>query len=240
LLCQKVRVKKGYKDNKDKKKNKIMESRDVSLLNIIPENTQKGKQLRKIIENQDLYDKSYKGRQEHAEFIEKQKKETPPKALKILMDLQLKIDEAIQEEDLGVLEELNELMFNIDNDNNLMMIMTDLIGIVNDSIIPEVKRQYTTPKKISRAEKLARAHDPLNKDWDFCLKCSRPMRSCWIEEHQKNTSICVEIKAGRKKTLELQNARCHSIGNFIADQVFHDDSDDEENPNDPNEFELIE
>jgi hypothetical protein len=218
-----------------------IQNRNESLLNIIPEDTKKGKELRKIIENQGLYDKSYKGRKAHAEFIEKQKRETPAKALQILMTLQLKIDEAIQEEDLGVLEELNGLMFDIDNDNNLMMIMTDLIGIVNDSIIPEVKRQYTTPKKISRADKLARAHDPDNKDWDFCLKCSRPMRSCWIEEHQKNTSICIEIKAGRKKTLEIQNARCHSIGNFIADQVIHDDSSgsDEEEVVDT-EFQLIE
>jgi hypothetical protein len=209
------------------------QNRNESLLNIIPEDTEKGKQLRKIIENQSLYDKSYKGRLAHSEFIEKQKNESPPKALQILMTLQQKIDEGIEEEDLGVLEELNELCFDVDNDNNLMMIITDLIGIVNDSIVPEVKRQYTTSKKISRADKLARAHDPNNQDWNFCLKCSRPMRSCWIEEHQKNTSICIEIKAGRKKTLEIQNARCHSIGNFIADQVIHDDSsgsDEEEVP----------
>jgi hypothetical protein len=222
-----------------------MESRNQSLLNIIPEDTEKGKQLRKILEEQDEYCKTYKGRKEHAEFIEKQKNETPVKALQILMTLQQKIDEGIQEEDLGVLEELNELMFDVDNDNNLMMIMTDLIGIVNDSIIPVVKRNYTTPKKHTHAEKLAFANDPLNKDWELCIKCSRPMKADWIKTHQKDTSICIEIKAGRKKTLEIQNARCHSIGNFIADQVFHDDSSEEEVVADTEEvvnteFQLIE
>ena len=108
-----------------------------------------------------------------------------------------------------------------------MNVITGLIGIVNQSKVEPAKKNYSTRKRLSRAETLARAQDPENPFYTFCPKCSRPMLVSHIENHQKNTNICVEIKAGRKATLEHQDARDYRIGDYVVEQVFHDDSEDE-------------
>tara|TARA_R110002020_G_scaffold402399_1_gene612572 strand:- start:600 stop:1241 length:642 start_codon:yes stop_codon:yes gene_type:complete len=199
-----------------------------SLLDLIPEGTRKGNELRKMLSDTDKSKETYKARKAHAEYMTELSKTLPAKALQALMKLQIAVDSAMvcndDDEDLNV---INKMIFDIDEEDNLMNIITGLIGIVNQSAVEPVKKQYSTRNRISRAETLARAQDPENPWYTFCPKCSRPMLASHIEEHQKSTSICVEIKAGRKATLVHQDARDERIGDYVVDQVFHDDSGEE-------------
>jgi len=164
--------------------------------------------------------KTYKQRQALAEQMDEIKKSAPQSALKIMMDLQIAIDD----EDF---EKANTIMFDPDNTENLMDIIADLIFVSNHSEIMQPKKDMGV--KISRAQILANAHDKDNKDYGFCPKCNRPMLFNSIKHHQANSLICIEIKAGRQKTLELGRRKDPSIGEYIAQQTLIDknDSDDE-------------
>jgi hypothetical protein len=165
--------------------------------------------------------KTYKERQALRDQMEEIKKTAPQNALKIMMDLQIAIDE----EDF---EKANTIMFDPDNTENLMDTIADLIFVSNHSEILKPKKNMG--EKISRAQVLANAHNPDNKTYGFCPKCNRPMMMSSIKSHQKLSSICIEIKAGRQKTLELGRRKDPSIGVYIAKQTLIDknDSDDEE------------
>ena len=199
-----------------------------SLLDLIPEGTPKGDELRKMLTDIDKSKETYKARKEHEKYMTELSQTLPSKALQALMKLQIAVDSAMvcnaDDEDLNV---INKMIFDVDEEDNLMNIITGLIGIVNQSQVEPVKKQYSSRKRLSRAETLACAQDPENPFYTFCPKCSRPMLASHIENHQKNTNICVEIKAGRKATLVHQNARDIRIGDYVVDQVFHDDSEDE-------------
>jgi len=176
----------------------------------------------------DKSNECYGARKRHEEYMIELSQTLPTKALQLLMKLQIAIDSALvcndDDEDLNV---INKIMFDVDEEDNLMNVMTGLIGIVNQSQVEPAKKTYSSRKRLSRAQVLAAAQDPENPWYSFCPKCSRPMITSHIERHQKSTNICVEIKAGRKATLEHQDARDERIGDYVADQVFHDDSEDE-------------
>jgi hypothetical protein len=199
-----------------------------SLLDLCPEGTPKGDELRKMLEEKHMEFKTYNARKKHEEYITELSQTLPAKAIQFMMRLQMAVDSAMvcnpDDEDLNV---INKLIFDVDEEDNLMNIITGLIGVVNHSKVEPAKKCYSTRKRLSRAETLACAQDPENSLYSFCPKCSRPMLTENIETHQKNTNICVEIKAGRKATLRHQDARHFKIGEYIVDQVFHDDSDDE-------------
>tara|TARA_R110001632_G_scaffold50709_1_gene126596 strand:- start:261 stop:935 length:675 start_codon:yes stop_codon:yes gene_type:complete len=164
---------------------------------------------------------TYKQRQALRDQMESIKKSAPQNALKIMMDLQIVIDD----EDF---EKANTIMFDPDNTDNLMDTIADLIFVCNHSEIIKPKKDMGV--KITRAQILANAHDKDNKDYGFCPKCNRPMLFNSIKHHQANSLICIEIKAGRQKTLELGKRKDHRIGEYIAKQTLIDknDSDDEE------------
>ena len=164
--------------------------------------------------------KKYQERVALASQMEKIRKTAPHSALKIMMDLQIALDD----EDI---EKANSIMFDVDNTENLMEVIADLIFVCNHSEIQKVKKfaGREQKKRLTRAEVLAAAHDPNNHRYDFCAKCNRPMLKTSIEKHQKNTSVCVEIKSGRIKTLELGRRKDPSIGEFIARQTIFDDND---------------
>ena len=166
--------------------------------------------------------KTYKERQALKTQMEEIKKVAPQNALKLMMELQIAIDE----EDF---EKANTLMFDPDNTENLMDTIADLIFVSNHSEILKPQKRIIN-EKITRAKILANAHDPNNNKYGFCPKCNRPMLIKSIPKHQQNTSICIEIKAGRKKTLELGKRKDPSIGGYIATQTLVDanDSEDEE------------
>tara|TARA_R100000541_G_scaffold44870_2_gene51912 strand:+ start:1253 stop:1915 length:663 start_codon:yes stop_codon:yes gene_type:complete len=163
---------------------------------------------------------TYKQRQALRDQMEGIKKTAPQTALKIMMDLQIAIDD----EDF---EKANTIMFDPDNTENLMDIIADLIFVSNHSEIIPPKKDMGV--KLSRAQILANAHDKDNNDYGFCPKCNRPMLYNSIKHHQAHSLICIEIKAGRQKTLELGRRKDPAIGEYIAQQTLIDknDSDDE-------------
>ena len=164
--------------------------------------------------------KKYEERLALASQMEGIRKTAPHNALKIMMDLQIALDD----EDI---EKANSIVFDVDNTQNLMEVIADLIFVCNHSEISKVERCVGREQKqrLTRAEVLAAAHDPKNHRYDFCRKCNRPMLKTSIEKHQKNTSVCVEIKAGRIKTLELGTRKDPRIGEYIARQTIFDDND---------------
>jgi len=200
-----------------------------SLLDLIPEGTKKGNELRKMLTDIDKSNESYGARKRHEEYMIQLSQTLPTKALQLLMKLQMALDEL--ESDMGIhsygLEPVKNIIFDVDEEDNLMNVMTGLIGIVNQSQVEPAKKTYSSRKRLDRAGVLAAAQDPENPWYSFCPKCSRPMITSHIKRHQNSTNICVEIKAGRKATLHHQDARDERIGDYVADQVFHDDSEDE-------------
>ena len=166
--------------------------------------------------------KNYKLRQELEKQMTSIKEIAPHKALSLMMELQIAIDN----EDF---ETASRLMFNPDDDNNLMDTIADLLFLSNHTEILKAKRFMNTSQKLSRAEVLAKAHDPAYPKFGFCPKCNRPMRISSIKNHQLNTSVCVEIKAGRQKSLELGKRKDKTIGSYIAIQSVLDPNDSDDN-----------
>tara|TARA_R100001086_G_scaffold247927_1_gene183553 strand:+ start:699 stop:1364 length:666 start_codon:yes stop_codon:yes gene_type:complete len=207
------------------------------LLDIIPEESTKGKLLRESIASYDQENKTYTARKEFQKELERKKQTCPTLALQLLMKLQIAVDNLedghlnIESEDL---DQVKNLIFNVDEENNLMNVITDLIGLVNESQVKEPKKRITKGR-ISRANILAKARDPDNKFWIFCDKCNRPMMKSSLAAHQES-SVCIEIKSGLKKTIAITNASGQTAGQvrgrrdviqFIADQTCGDDSDGE-------------
>jgi len=100
-------------------------------------------------------------------------------------------------------------------------------------VVPAKKNITTNGERVDRATILARASDPANLDWDFCSRCSRPMRASWIPYHQQNAMVCKEIKGGRSATL-LTGSRIDSgehikhISLSLAGAVDSDEEDSKE------------
>jgi len=167
--------------------------------------------------------KSYKTKKVLQEQMEDIKTTAPQKIFTLLMDLQT----AINDEDFDM---ANNIIFDVDNERNIMDTVADLIFVSNHSEITPVKRN--TFIKLTRAQILAKAHDPKNSEYCFCPKCNRPLRTKSIIKHQQNTLICVEIKAGRAKTLELGRRKDASIGSYIAKKTLFDDVSDNDSEED--------
>ena len=199
------------------------------LLNLIPENTQSGQDLRKAITsrmNTSLSVTQWKKKKELAAQLEDIKSKMPGRILGLMNTLA-----EIMDQDPRNIADLQEHMFGPDNQDSLMECVADLLFISNHTEIPKPKKDYTNAKKrLTRAETLARASDPTDAEYGFCPKCNRPMLISFIPHHQKNTTICVEIKSGKVKAVELGKAKDKTIGRHIAAQVALDknDSDDED------------
>ena len=107
------------------------------LLDIIPEESTKGKLLRESIASYDQENKTYTARKEFQKELERKKQTCPTLALQLLMKLQIAVDNLedghlnIESEDL---DQVKNLIFNVDEENNLMNVITDLIGLVNESL----------------------------------------------------------------------------------------------------------
>ena len=130
----------------------------------------------------------------------------------------------------AISETLQELMFSPDNDNSLMEVIADLLFISNHTVITPPKRKGGNGSRLKRADVLARAHSHEWGEYGFCPKCNRPMLTSGIKAHQKHSLVCIEIKQGREKTLELGVRKHVSIGNHIAENMWmdaNDSSDDE-------------
>ena len=202
------------------------------LLNLIPENTQSGQDLRKAITsrmNTSLSVTQWKKKKELAAQLEVIKSNMPGRILGLMNTLAEIMDDYPTEDSL--LPALQENMFGPDNPDSLMECVADLLFISNHTEVTKPKKDYTNAKKrLTRAETLARASDPNDAEYGFCPKCNRPMLISFIPTHQKNTTICVEIKSGKVKAVQLGKAKDKTIGRHIAEQVFVDknDSDDED------------
>jgi RNA polymerase-binding transcription factor DksA len=200
-----------------------------TLLEMFPPNTQKNKCVNNLIKDRKIQEieksKTYKECVILKDQMIEIKKTAPQTAFQLLMELQTAIDD-------NELEKANDLIFNPDNSRNIMDTIADLIFVSNHSEIINPKKNMMK-KKLTRAQILANAHDITNKEYGFCEKCNRPMLFSSIEKHQQETLICIEIKAGRHKTLELGKRKDPRIGSFIAKQTIIDDvSDDENDEND--------
>lgn len=201
-----------------------------SLLDLVPENTESGKNLRKAIgvrrERENTASHTYKQRRILSEQLSETKKDMPQRILGLMNDLAVALDE-------GDTDTLQDKMFDPDNKNSLMECVADLLFIANHTEIIKPKKNYSQTNRLTRAQVLALASDPNATEYGFCPKCNRPMARNMIAHHQKNTSICVEIKAGREKVLELGRRKDRTIGEYIAQRVWEDpnDSDDDESVN---------
>ena len=202
------------------------------LLNLIPENTQSGQDLRKAITsrmNTSLSVTQWKKKKELADQLEVIKSNMPSRILGLMNTLAELMDDSNPESPSNPLWDLQHHMFNPDNPNSLMECVADLLFISNHTEVTRPKKDYTNAKKrLTRAETLARASDPNDVEYGFCPKCNRPMLKSFIPTHQKNTTICVEIKSGKVKAVELGKAKDKTIGRHIAEQVFVDKNDSED------------
>lgn len=199
------------------------------LLESIPENTTQGKALRESLTEYAKESQTYQARKKFKAELDLKKQTCPPKALQLM----LKLQQAIDDEDL---EEASSIIFDVDREENLMNIITDLIGLVNESNVKEPKKRISKPK-ISRAMAREKALDPLIKKWMCCPRCNRPMLVSSYAKHQAS-NVCIETKAGLKKNVELANASgatagqlrhtaSEEINRFIQSQALVDESDGE-------------
>ena len=141
---------------------------------------------------------SYKQRQNMKKHLTEIRQVAPNKLLVLMNNIASALDD-------GNIDDLQELIFgvNMDGEQNLMDSLGDMFMVCNETeVIPAKKQLDKQGDRIDRATVLARANDPLNTDWDFCNKCSRPMRSSWIKTHQHDSMVCKEIKGGRSATLK--------------------------------------
>lgn len=195
-----------------------------ALLNCFDENKLEEKRaidiINERIKTEKECSKSYKKKMELQKEMEQIKKVAPQNALQLMMELQMAIDD-------NDIDKANELIFDVDNKRNLMDTITDLIFVSNHSEIIPPKKKYIK-ERIDKAQILANALDPKNKDFVCCPKCSRPMMASSLQSHQSNTLICREIKAGREKTLQLGTRKDERISKYIAKQTIVDDNDSDD------------
>ena len=185
------------------------------------EGTEKGDAIRKVWRSHNVEKMSHAEKKAHNDTLQQLQRSAPPKALELMMTLQ----QAVDDEDM---EKITELVFNVDDDNNLMSVLTDFIAISNESDIAPIKREYVSKvKKLSKAEKLARARDSNDKIYSFCDRCSRPMMTSWIEHHQQDTQICVEIRSGRRSAVQYQDHRHPDIIKDVSSALVLGMEDDE-------------
>ena len=197
-----------------------------AILQLVPDTTPSGVSLRSAIEERvikiEMNQTKFKERQELRNAMEKIRAGLPERVLGVMNTLALATDD-------NDTETLKEHMFNPDNDNSLMEIIADLLFIANHTEITPPIRDGGNGHRITRAETLARAHSPEWTNYGFCPKCNRPMMKKYIKEHQRSM-VCVEIKQGRFKALELGKAKDRAIGEHIAEKMWEDNnfSSDEE------------
>ncbi len=160
----------------------------------------------KIIENQQQEaHKTYKERLKMKNYLSGIRKEAPARILTMMNNLAEVVDS-------GDREALDELFWY--KEDSLVDLLGDMLVLCNETeVLPAKKNILSNGEKLDRATILARANDPNNLAWDFCGRCSRPMRTSWIKYHQENAMVCKEIKSGRSATLKL-NTR-HDTGQHI-------------------------
>lgn len=197
-----------------------------AICQLIPDTHEKGSYLRDAVEKR-LKERaeaqaSFKKRKELKETMDKINKGLSFRALNLMNTLALAMDD----EDTDTLQ---ENMFNPDNKDSLMEIMADLLFISNHTEIIPPQRDGGNGSRLTRAETLARAHSPEWTQYGFCPKCNRPMLKSYISEHQRHSKVCIEIKQGKMKAIEIGKAKDYSIGTHIAESMLYDmnDSDDE-------------
>jgi len=197
-----------------------------AMLQLIPDTHEKGSYLRDAVEKR-LKERaeaqaSFKKRKELKKTMDKINQGLSARALYLMNTLALAMDD----EDTDTLQ---ENMFNPDNKDSLMEIMADLLFISNHTEIIPPQREGGNGSRLTRAETLARAHSPEWTQYGFCPKCNRPMLKSYISEHQRHSKVCIEIKQGKMKAIEIGKAKHSSIGVHIAESMLYDmnDSDDE-------------
>jgi len=137
---------------------------------------------------------TYKKRLEMKKYLSGIRKDAPARILGMMND----ISSALDEGDVSTIEELCW-----HRERNLIDLLGDMLVLCNETeVVPAKKNITTTGERGDRATILARASDPANTAWDFCSRCSRPMRASWIPYHQQNAMVCKEIKGGRSATLK--------------------------------------
>jgi len=195
-----------------------------ALLQLIPDTTPKGVSLRSALEKRDeklkAGAKSYAERKKLHETMKDINQGLSQRVLNLMNTLAVAMDD---DDDT-----LQENMFNPDNSCSLMEVIADLLFIANHTEITPPQRNNGNGTRITRAETLARAHSNEWKNYGFCPKCNRPMLKSHIGEHQKNALVCREVKQGRERTLELGRRKDVSIGNYIAENIFTDDNDSDD------------
>ena len=196
-----------------------------ALLQLIPDTTPKGVSLRTALEKRD--EKLKAGAKSYAERkkLHKTMKDINQGLSQRVLNLMNTLAVAMDDDDTDTLQ---ENMFNPDNSCSLMEVIADLLFIANHTEITPPKRSNGNGIRITRAETLARAHSSEWGNYGFCPKCNRPMMRSHIREHQKNTLVCREVKQGRERTLELGCRKHVSIGNYIAENIFTDDNDSDD------------
>ena len=196
-----------------------------ALLQLIPNTTPKGVSLRTALEKRD--EKLKVGAKSYAERkkLHKTMKDINQGLSQRVLNLMNTLAVAMDDDDTDTLQ---ENMFNPDNSCSLMEVIADLLFIANHTEITPPKRSNGNGIRITRAETLARAHSSEWGNYGFCPKCNRPMMKSHIREHQKNTLVCREVKQGRERTLELGCRKHVSIGNYIAENIFTDDNDSDD------------
>ena len=136
---------------------------------------------------------TYKKRLEMKKYLSGIRKDAPARILGMMNELA----SALDDNEVSTIEELCW-----HREHNLIDLLGDMLVLCNETeVVPAKKNITTTGERVDRATILARASDPANTAWDFCSRCSRPMRTSWIPYHQQNAMVCKEIKGGRSATL---------------------------------------
>jgi len=137
---------------------------------------------------------TYKKRLEMKKYLSGIRKDAPSRILEMMNEIASALDD-------GEVSTIEELCWH--REKNLIDLLGDMLVLCNETeVVPAKKNITTTGERVDRATILARASDPANTAWDFCSRCSRPMRASWIPYHQQNAMVCKEIKGGRSATLK--------------------------------------
>ena len=170
---------------------------------------------------------TYKKRLEMKKYLSGIRKDAPARILGMMNALASALDECS-----GEIEAIEELCWH--KEHNLIDLLGDMLVLCNETeVVPAKKNITTTGERVDRATILARASDPNNSDWDFCSRCSRPMRTSWIPYHQQNAMVCKEIKGGRSATLKTGSRidtgeHIKHISLSLAGAIDSDDEDSNE------------
>jgi hypothetical protein len=137
---------------------------------------------------------TYKKRLEMKKYLSGIRKDAPARILGMMNEIASALDE-------GEVSTIEELCWH--REHNLIDLLGDMLVLCNETeVVPAKKNITTTGERVDRATILARASDPSNLDWDFCSRCSRPMRTSWIPYHQQNAMVCLDT---------LSSAECYGL-----------------------------